>query len=294
MKYKKECEAVRGLPSITKSGKLINVYANIGGVEDISSVLENDAEGIGVFRSEFLFLGRSAAPTEEAQFAAYKNVAEKMNGKKVVIRTMDVGADKQVDYLDIPNEENPALGYRAIRISLDRDKLFQEQLRAICRASAYGNVSIMFPMISSLWEIRECKKALQKAQESLKKENIPFKEMEIGIMIEIPAAVILRDEFAKEVDFFSVGTNDLTQYTLAVDRQNQNLGRYSDPHHPAVIEMLRLIAESAINNGIWAGICGELAGDLTLTETFIQMGYTELSVVPPMILPLRKKIREIN
>ena len=290
--FKLECEAVRGLPSITKSGKAISVYANIGNNEDISSVLENDAEGIGLFRSEFLYLGRTSPPSEEMQFAAYKNVAEKMNGKKVIIRTMDIGADKQADYLGIQPEENPALGYRAIRICLDRPELFQTQLRAICRASAFGNVSVMFPMICSIWEIRECKKALLAAQESLKKENISYGEMEIGIMIETPAAVILRDEFAKEVDFFSVGTNDLTQYTLAADRQNQRLERYADPHHPAILEMLRLISESAVNNGIWAGICGELAGDFTLTEKFIQMGYGELSVAPPMVLPLRKHIRE--
>jgi len=292
--FKSECEAVRGLSSVTKSGKKINVYANTGGNEDLLSVLENDAEGIGVFRTEFLFLGYNSPPSEEMQFSVYKNVAETMKGKKVVIRTMDIGADKQAVYLGVTEEENPALGLRAIRISLERPKLFQTQLRAICRASAFGDISIMFPMISSIWEIKECKKALKEAQDSLKKEKIPFNEIEIGIMIETPASVIMRDEFAKEVDFFSVGTNDLTQFTLAVDRQNRNLMRYADPHHPAVLEMLRLIAESAVNLGIRAGICGDLAADLTLTERFIEMGYTELSVASEMILPLRKTIREIS
>lgn len=290
--FKRECESMRGLPSITKGGKTVKVYANIGNIEDISLVLQNDAEGIGLFRSEFLYLGRNAPPDEEAQFAVYKNVAEKMGGRKVIIRTMDIGADKQAEYLGVAAEENPALGYRAIRISLDRPDLFQPQLRAICRASAYGNISIMFPMVSSLWEVIECKKALQAARDSLKAQNIPYGEMEVGIMIETPASVILRDELAKEVDFFSVGTNDLAQYTLAVDRQNQRLERYADPYHPAVLEMLRLIAESAKNNGIWAGICGELAGVLALTEKFIEMGYNELSVAPPLVLPLRRAIRE--
>ena len=292
--YKQECEAMRGLPSVTQSGKTIEVFANIGSSADIESVLENDAEGIGLFRSEFLYLGRNSLPTEEEQFKAYRHVAEKMAGKKVIIRTMDIGADKQVDYLGLDVEENPALGYRAIRICLDRPELFQAQLRAICRASAYGNIAIMFPMIASKWEIVECKNALKQAQDALKAEGIPFGDMEVGIMIETPASVILRDEFAKEVDFFSVGTNDLTQYTLAADRQNQKLERYADPHHSAVIEMLRQIAESANKNGIWAGICGELAGDIELVDKFIDMGYKELSVVPPLVLPLRKAIRELE
>ena len=291
--FKRACETVRGLPTVTKSGKKIGLYANIGSNDDIASVLENDAEGIGLFRSEFLYLGRKNPPDEEIQFAAYKNVAEKLGGRKVIIRTMDIGADKQASYLDVPPEENPALGYRAIRICLDRPELFQTQLRAICRASAYGNISVMFPMITSLWEIIECKKALQEAKDNLKEKNIPFGKMEVGIMIETPASVILCDEFAREVDFFSVGTNDLTQYTLAADRQNQKIARYADPHHPAVLEMLRLVAESAARNGIWAGICGELAGDLSLTEEFLEMGYSELSVAAPLILPMRKAIREM-
>jgi len=289
-----DCEAVRGLSSITKSGKRINVFANIGSSEDVPLVLKNDAEGIGVFRTEFLFLGYNSPPSEEMQYTVYKNVVEKMNGKRVTIRTMDIGADKQAVYLGITEEDNPALGLRAIRISLERPKLFQTQLRAICRASAHGDISILFPMVSSIWEIKECKNALKEAQDSLKKEKIPFNEMDIGIMIETPASVIMRDEFAKEVNFFSVGTNDLTQFTLAVDRQNQNLMRYADPHHPAVLEMLRLIAESAVKIGIRAGICGDLAADLSLTERFIEMGYTELSVDSNMILPLRKTIREIG
>lgn len=291
--FKRECEAMRGLPTVTKSGREIKIYANIGCNEDISSVLSNDAQGIGLFRSEFLYLGRDTPPNEEVQFAAYKNVAEKMQGKKVIIRTMDIGADKQVDYLGIPEEENPALGYRAIRICLDRRDLFQTQLRAICRASVFGNIAVMFPMISSLWEIIECKKSLDEAIKSLTEEKIPVGKTEIGIMIETPAAAILCDVFAKEVDFFSVGTNDLTQYTLAVDRQNQKLERYADPYHPAILEMLSKIALCAKNNNIWAGVCGELAGDFTMTEKFIDMGFSELSVAPPLILPLRKAIREM-
>lgn len=290
--YKAECEAVRGLPSISRNGTKLSVFANIGSGEDIAAVLENDAEGIGLFRSEFLYLGRKKPPGEEAQFAAYKNVAEKMDGKKVVIRTLDIGADKQVDYLGLEKEENPALGYRAVRICLDKPELFQTQLRAICRAAAFGNVAVMFPMIASVWEVQECKRALQAAKESLAAENILYGEVETGIMIETPAAVILRAELAKEVDFFSVGTNDLTQYTLAADRQNAHLDKYADPHHPAVLAMLQMVADSARKAGIWAGICGELAGDISLVDTFLSMGYTELSVAPPQVLPVRKAIRE--
>lgn len=290
--YRRDCELSRGKPSVTLSGKEIKVFANIGGSEDIASVIENDADGIGLFRSEFLYIGRKAAPTEEVQFAAYKNVAEKLNGKKVIIRTLDIGADKKAGYLNLAPEENPALGYRAIRICLDNRELFKTQLRAICRASAFGNLAVMFPMITSVWEIRECKAALIEAQRELDAEGIPYSRMEVGIMVETPASVIIRDDLAKEVDFFSVGTNDLIQYTLAADRQNQKLERYANPHHPAILEMLRLIVKSAADNGIWAGICGELAGDLTLTDTFIEMGYSELSVAPPLVLPLRKTVRE--
>ncbi|MCL2367160.1 MAG: phosphoenolpyruvate--protein phosphotransferase [Oscillospiraceae bacterium] len=290
--HRREIEAVRGLSSTSLCGRTMQVFANISGNEDLPLVLEHDAEGIGLLRSEFLYLGRNTPPSEETQFVAYRNIAEKMGGRKVIIRTMDIGADKQVDYLGLASEENPALGYRAIRIMLDRPDLFSTQLRAICRASAYGNVAIMFPMISSLWELRACKAALEDARESVTRQGLALSNMEVGIMIETPASVIIRDALAKEVDFFSVGTNDLTQYTLAVDRQNQNLERYADPHHPAIFEMLRLIAQSASAHGIWAGICGELAGDLSLTERFLEMGYSELSVAPPLVLPLRKAIRD--
>lgn len=293
-KQNRENEAVRGQESKTKSGQKVNLYANIGINDDIEAVIKGDAEGIGLFRSEFLYLGRSQPPSEDLQFSAYKNVAEKMGGKKVIIRTMDIGADKQVDYLGLEAEENPALGYRALRICLDRPELFKTQLRAIWRASAFGSVSVMFPMVASVWEVKECKAFLQQVKDELLAEGAKLGTLETGIMIETPAAVMLLDELAKEVDFFSVGTNDLTQYTLAADRQNASIARYADPHHPAVLKMLKMIAAAAHKNGIWAGICGELAGDAEITEKLLKMGYDELSVAPAQVLPLRRRIREME
>lgn len=282
----------KGQESITKDGQKIHLYANIGGVKDVAKVLQNDAEGIGLFRSEFLYLESSTYPTEEEQFHAYREVAEMMHGKKVIIRTLDIGADKQIDYFEMDKEENPALGYRAIRICLDRVDIFKTQLRALYRASMYGNISIMFPMIISVEEVRQIKKIIKEVQEELKSEGIAYKECEIGIMIETPAAVMISDLLAKEVEFFSVGTNDLTQYTLAIDRQNPKLDPIYNAHHPAVLRMLKMIAENAHKEGIWCGICGELGADLELTETFLKIGMDELSVSPPMLLALRKKVRE--
>ena len=255
--------------------------------------LKNDAGGIGLFRSEFLYLENSDFPTEEQQFAVYKKVAESMAGKKVIIRTLDIGADKQVDYFGLDKEENPALGYRAIRICLTRTEIFKTQLRALYRAAVYGNISIMFPMIISVDEVRKIKEIIAEVKEELKNEGIPFKEdVELGIMIETPASVMVSRELAKEVDFFSVGTNDLTQYTLAIDRQNSKLDQFYDPHHPAVLAMIKMAADNAHAEGAWIGICGELGADLELTEEFLKMGLDELSVSPAMVLPLRKRIRE--
>ncbi len=287
-------QQLKGKESITKDGQRINLYANIGGVEDVAKVVQNDAEGIGLFRSEFLYLNSSDYPTEDEQFHAYKEVAERMFGKKVIIRTCDIGADKQIDYFNMEKEENPALGYRAIRICLDRVAMFKTQLRALYRASMYGKISIMFPMIISVNEVLTIKKIIKEVQEELTSEGITFKECEIGIMIETPAAVMVSDLLAKEVDFFSVGTNDLTQYTLAIDRQNPKLDNIYDPHHPAILRMLKMVADNAHNAGIWCGICGELGADLTLTETFLKMGYDELSVSPSMLLALRKKVRDTD
>lgn len=287
-------DQLRGQESLTLDGKKINLYSNIGGVEDVVSVLQNDAEGIGLFRSEFLYLGRDTYPTEQEQFESYRAVVEKMAGRKVIIRTLDIGADKQAGYFGLGQEENPAMGYRAIRICLDRVDVFKTQLRAIYRASVFGKVSIMFPMIISVKEIIRTKEIVEEIKQELSKEAIPFGEVELGIMIETPAAVMVADELAKEVQFFSVGTNDLTQYTLAIDRQNQHLDSIYDSHHPAIMRMLQMIVDSAHRNGIWAGICGELAADKTLTETFVKMGYDELSVSPGFTLGLRKKIREIK
>ena len=273
----------------------IDLYANIGGVSDVADVLANDAGGIGLFRSEFLYLGTDHYPGEEDQFHAYRMVAEMMAGKKVIIRTIDIGADKQADYFKLDKENNPAMGYRAIRICLDRQDIFKTQLRALYRASYYGNVSIMFPMIISVSEVKQIKKIIGEVQEELDKENIPYKkDVEIGIMIETPAAVMISDELAQEVDFFSIGTNDLTQYTLAIDRQNMKLDNIYDSHHPAVLRMIQMTVENGHKQGCWVGICGELGADLTLTETFIQMGVDELSVSPSFILPIRKKIREMK
>ena len=288
-------EQLKGKENITKSGQKINVYANIGNVSDLGAVLKNDAGGIGLFRSEFLYLENTDFPTEEQQFSVYKQVAESMAGKKVIIRTLDIGADKQVDYFGLDKEDNPALGYRAIRICLTRPEIFKTQLRALYRAAMFGNISIMFPMIISVGEVLKIKEIIAEVKEELKNEGIPYKEdVELGIMIETPASVMVSRELAKEVDFFSVGTNDLTQYTLAIDRQNSKLDEFYDPHHPAVLAMIKMAAENAHAEGAWIGICGELGADLELTEEFLKMGLDELSVSPSMVLPLRKRIRECD
>lgn len=286
-------EQLKGKENVTKSGQKINVYANIGNVSDVGAVLKNDAGGIGLFRSEFLYLENDTFPTEEQQFSVYKQVAENMAGKKVIIRTLDIGADKQVDYFGLDKEENPALGYRAIRICLTRTEIFKTQLRALYRAAMFGNISIMFPMIISVGEIHKIKEIIAEVKSELKAEGIPYREdVELGVMIETPASVMISRELAKEVDYFSVGTNDLTQYTLAIDRQNSKLDEFYDPHHPAVLAMIKMAAENAHAEGKWIGICGELGADLELTEEFLKMGLDELSVSPSMVLPLRKRIRE--
>ena len=284
---------LKGKENVTKSGQKVNVYANIGNLADVGAILKNDAGGIGLFRSEFLYLESDTYPTEEQQFTVYKKVAETMAGKKVIIRTLDIGADKQVDYFKLDKEDNPALGYRAIRICLTRPEIFKTQLRALYRASAYGQISIMFPMIISVAEVKKIKEIVEEVKAELRTEGAAFREdVELGIMIETPAAVMVSRELAKEVDFFSVGTNDLTQYTLAIDRQNQKLEDFYDSHHPAVLAMIRMAAESAHAEGKWIGICGELGADVTLTETFLKMGIDELSVAPGMVLKVRQKIRE--
>ena len=288
-------QELKGKDTITRSGRRIELYANIGKLSDIGFVLQNDAGGIGLFRSEFLYLEKETFPTEEEQFLIYKKVAETMAGRKVIIRTLDVGADKQIDYFKLDKEENPALGYRAIRICLENPDLFKTQLRALLRASAYGKIAIMFPMITAVWEIREIKRILHEAKGELKKTGVKYEEkMEIGIMIETPAAVMISRELAKEVDFFSVGTNDLTQYTLAVDRQNPQLDTFYDARHPAILKMIRMTVENAHAEGIWVGICGELGADLEITEELVQIGIDEISVAPSMVLPIRKKIRELE
>ena len=293
LEQKELLNQLKGKENVTRSGQKINVYANIGNVSDLGAVLKNDAGGIGLFRSEFLYLENSTFPTEEQQFAVYKQVAESMAGKKVIIRTLDIGADKQVDYFNLDKEENPALGYRAIRICLTRPEIFKTQLRALYRAAVYGNLSIMFPMIISVSEVKKIKEIIAQVQAELKAEGIPYKEdVELGVMIETPAAVMISRELAKEVDFFSVGTNDLTQYTLAIDRQNQKLDTFYDPHHPAVLAMIKMAADNAHAEGKWIGICVELGADLELTEEFLKMGLDELSVSPALVLPLRKRIRE--
>ena len=285
-------ETLKGQPNVTKDGKSIRVYCNIGSPEDVHAVQVNDGGGIGLFRSEFLYLNCEDYPTEDQQFQAYKQVLADMDGKEVIIRTLDIGADKQIGYFNLPQEENPAMGMRALRICLTRPEVFRTQLRALYRASAFGKLRIMFPMVTNIWEVREAKRMCEEVKRDLKQEGIPYGEdVEIGIMIETPAAVILSDRLAKEVDFFSVGTNDLTQYTLACDRQNNDLGRFYDPHHPAVVRMLKLVADNAHKNGIWVGICGELGADLTLTETFLAIGIDELSVSPRAVLPLRNAVR---
>lgn len=288
-------DQLKGKPNVTKDGRNVMVYCNIGSPADIDAVLQNDGGGIGLFRSEFLYLQGSDYPTEDEQFEAYKTVAERMGGRRVIIRTLDIGADKQADYFHLNKEENPAMGLRAIRICLTRPEVFRTQLRALYRASAYGKIAIMFPMITSVWEVQEIKRICRNIRAELAEEGVPMADkVELGIMIETPAAVMMSAELAREVDFFSVGTNDLTQYTLAVDRQGVGLDRFFDAHHPAVLRMLRMAAESAHKAGIWIGICGELGADAELIETFLSMGIDELSVSPSAVLPLRSAIRSID
>lgn len=287
-------ETLKGKDNVTKSGRHINLYANIGSVSDVGYVLENDAGGVGLFRSEFLYLGREDFPTEEEQFQAYKQVAQTMAEKKVIIRTLDIGADKQVDYFELGKEENPAMGYRAIRICLKQKDIFKTQLRALLRATVYGNISIMYPMITSVSEVEQIYKIVGEVKKELTSAGIAYKEPEQGIMIETPAAVMISDELAKMVDFFSIGTNDLTQYTLAIDRQNEKLCDFYDSHHPAILKMIQMVVDNAHKEGKWAGICGELGADTELTETFVEMGLDELSVAPSMILKLRQIIREMD
>ncbi len=286
-------QTMKGQKDVTLDGRELMVYCNIGSPDDITAVKNNDGQGIGLFRSEFLYLAASDYPTEDEQFEAYKKAAAEMEGKRVVIRTLDIGADKQVDYFQMEKEENPAMGVRAIRICLNRPEVFRTQLRALYRASAYGKIAIMFPMITSVWEVKECKRACTAVMQELEEEGIPYnKDTEIGIMIETPASVFIADALAKEVDFFSVGTNDLTQYTLACDRQANDLGKFFDPHHPAVLRALKMAADAAHANGIWIGICGELGADISLLPTFLAIGIDELSVTPSSVLPLRAEIRK--
>lgn len=287
-------EELKGKENVTPDGRKINIYANIGSVGDLGYVMENDAGGIGLFRSEFLYLGRNDFPTEEEQFQAYKQAVQTMAGKKVIIRTLDIGADKQVEYFNLGKEENPALGYRAIRICLKQPEIFKAQLRALFRAAVYGNLSVMYPMITSTEEVEKIYAIVAEVEEELKKQEVQYKIPEQGIMIETPAAVMISDRLAEMVDFFSIGTNDLTQYTLAIDRQNEQLDDFYNPHHEAVLRMIRMVVENAHKCGKWAGICGELGADLTLTEQFVRMGVDELSVAPSMILKLRKVVREMK
>ncbi len=291
---KKLLQELKGKETVTLDGRKINLYANIGGVSDVAGVLAKDAGGIGLFRSEFLYLESDTYPTEEEQFKAYRTVAETMAGKKVIIRTLDIGADKQVDYFDLGKEDNPAMGYRAIRICLNEPDIFKTQLRAIYRASHYGTISIMFPMIISVSEVRQIKDITEEIKKELDAQGIPYGEVELGIMIETPAAVMISDLLAKEVDFFSIGTNDLTQYTLAIDRQNPKLDAIYDSHHEAVLRMLQMVVDNGHKEGCWVGICGELGADTTLTETFLRMGFDELSVTPSMVLKVREVIRQID
>ena len=286
---------LKGKETVTKSGRKLHLYANIGSTGDVANVLANDAEGIGLFRSEFVYLEKEDYPTEEEQFQVYKTVAQNMAGKKVIIRTLDIGADKQIDYFNMAHEENPAMGYRAIRICLDRPEVFKTQLRALFRASMFGNISIMYPMIISVTEVKQIKAIVAEVKAELTEQGIPFRDdVEQGIMIETPAAVMISDLLAKEVDFFSIGTNDLTQYTLAIDRQNAKLDNIYDSHHEAVLRMIQMVVDNAHKEGIWAGICGELGADTTLTERFVEMGLDELSVSPTFVLPVRKIVREME
>ena len=290
---KKLLETMKGQEDITLDGKKMLLYCNIGSPEDVAAVLANDGQGIGLFRSEFLYLSASDYPTEDEQFEAYRSVAAAMNGKRVVIRTLDIGADKQVDYFDMKEEENPALGVRAIRICLNRPEVFRTQLRALYRASVYGKIAIMFPMITSVWEVKECKRACVSVMKELEAEGIPYdKDTELGIMIETPSSVFVAEELAKLVDFFSVGTNDLTQYTLACDRQANDLGKFFDPHHPALLRAIKMAADAAHKAGIWIGICGELGADISMLPTFLAMGIDELSVSPSAVLPVRAAISQ--
>lgn len=286
---------LKGKPTETKSGRSLHLYANIGSTGDVANVLANDAEGIGLFRSEFIYLEKEDYPTEEEQFQIYKTVAQNMAGKKVIIRTLDIGADKQIDYFQMAHEENPAMGYRAIRICLDRPEVFKTQLRALFRASMFGSISIMYPMIISVNEVRQIKEIVAEVKKELTEQGVPFRDdVEQGVMIETPAAVMISDLLAKEVDFFSIGTNDLTQYTLAIDRQNAKLDNIYDAHHEAVLRMIKMVVDNAHKEGIWAGICGELGADTTLTERFVEMGLDELSVSPTFVLPVRKVIRDMD
>lgn len=287
-------QELKGKENVTLDGRKINIYANIGSVGDIGYVLENDAGGIGLFRSEFLYLGRNDFPTEEEQFQAYKQAVQTMAGKKVIIRTLDIGADKQVDYFNLGNEDNPAMGYRAIRICLKQPDIFKTQIRALFRAAVYGNLSIMYPMITSVEEVKKIYAIVAEVEAELKAQEIQYKIPEQGIMIETPAAVMISDRLAEMVDFFSIGTNDLTQYTLAIDRQNEKLDDFYNPHHEAVLRMIQMVVDNAHKCGKWAGICGELGADLTLTEQFVRMGVDELSVAPSMVLKLRRIVREMK
>lgn len=288
-------DVLKGQPNRTRDGQEVRIYCNISTPNDVHAVLVNDGNGIGLFRSEFLYLNSDDYPTEEEQFEAYKRVLADMSGRRVIIRTCDIGADKQIDYFDLPREDNPAMGMRALRISLSRPQFFRSQLRALYRASVFGKLGIMFPMVASVWEVREAKKCCEAVKQELKKEGIPYSQnVELGIMIETPSAALISDRLAEEVDFFSCGTNDLIQYTLACDRQNHELGRFYDPHHLSVLRLIKLAADNAHRHGIWIGICGELASDTTLTETFLAMGIDELSVSPRFVLPLRQTVRELD
>lgn len=294
LEKKELLQLLKGKENVTRDGKKIMLYANIGNIKDLATVIQNDAGGIGLFRSEFIYLEKDRYPTEEEQFSIYKTAVETMAGKRVIIRTLDIGADKQCEYFEMDKEENPALGYRAIRICLTRPEIFKTQLRALFRASAYGNLAIMYPMITSLWEVRRIKEIVEEVKAELTAEQLEFGNPQQGIMIETPAAVMMSGELAKEVDFFSIGTNDLTQYTLATDRQNPRLDKFYDAHHPAVLSMIRMTVENAHKAGIWAGICGELGADTSLTKEFLAMGVDELSVSPGSILPIRKIILETD
>lgn len=294
LEKKELLQLLKGKENVTLDGKKIMLYANIGNIKDLATVIQNDAGGIGLFRSEFIYLEKDRYPTEEEQFSIYKTAVETMAGKRVIIRTLDIGADKQCEYFKMDKEENPALGYRAIRICLTRPEIFKTQLRALFRASAYGNLAIMYPMITSLWEVKKIKEIVEEVKAELNAEQLEFGNPQQGIMIETPAAVMMSGELAKEVDFFSIGTNDLTQYTLAIDRQNPKLDKFYDAHHPAVLSMIRMTVENAHKAGIWAGICGELGADTSLTKEFLAMGVDELSVSPGSILPIRKIILETD